>query len=77
MIYTDLKFVVDTLREQRVKAPRVIVYCHSLDICANLYAHFYYELGDESYFPLGSDRVCNNRLFGMFHANTPEHNKED
>ena len=59
-----------------MKAPRVVVYCCSLDIRANLYAHFHYELGDDSYFPPGSDRICNNGLFGMFHANTPEHNKE-
>lgn len=73
---TDLKFVINSLREQKVNAPRVIVYCRSLDTCANLYAHFHYELGDESYFPPGSDRISTYRLFGMFHANTPEHNKE-
>ena len=72
----DLKFVVNSLREQKVNAPRVIVYCRSLDTCANLYAHFHYELGDESYFPPGSNRICRYRLFGMFHANTPDHNKE-
>ena len=28
------------------------------------------------YHPLGADKVSDNRLFGIFHANTPEHNKE-
>lgn len=73
---TDLKFVADSLKEQKVKAPRILLYCRSLDICANLYAHFHYELGDDSYFPPGCDRICSNRLFGMFHANAPEHNKQ-
>ena len=41
----DLKFVVDSLRECGVKAPRVIVYCRSLKMRANLYADFHYELG--------------------------------
>ena len=41
-----------------------------------MYAHFHYELGDDSYFPPGSDKVSDYRLFGRYHANTPEHNKE-
>lgn len=27
-----------------------IMYCQSLNMCANLYAHFLYELGDASYY---------------------------
>ena len=75
-IDTDMVSVVQSLKDLRSKAPRVVIYCRSLDMCANLYAHFLYELGDESYYPLGADKVSDNRLFGMFHANTPEHNKE-
>ena len=75
-IDTDMLFVLRSLKDLRSSAPRVLVYCRSLDTCANLYAHFLYELGDESYHPLGADKVCENRLFEMFHANTPEHNKE-
>ena len=75
-IDTDMLSVVQSLKELRSNAPRVLIYCRSLDTCANLYAHFLYELGDESYHPLGADKVSVNRLFGMFHANTPKHNKE-
>lgn len=57
-------------------ADRVLVYCQSLNMCADLYAHFLYELGDKSYYPPGSEKVSDNRLFAMFHANTPQHNKE-
>lgn len=63
------KFVIDSLREQKVKAPCSLVYCRSLYICVNLYSRFHYELSDDS---PGSDRICKNRLFGMFDANTPK-----
>lgn len=75
-IDADLKSVVDSLREFGIRAPRLIVYCRSLDMCANLYAHFHYELGDNSYYPPGSEQICSNRLFGMFHASTPANNKD-
>jgi len=45
-------------------------------MCANLYAHFHYELGDNSYHPPGSEKLSDDRLFGMFHANNPQHNKD-
>ena len=57
-------------------SPRVIVYCRSLDMCADLYAHFHCELGIDSYYPPGADAISDNHLFGMFHANTPQHNKD-
>ena len=49
----------------------MIVYCHSLNICADLYAHFHFELGD-----VYAAYVSDNRLFGMYHSNTPQHNKD-
>ena len=72
---TDLNGVVVSLKQLKNMAPRIIVYCRILDVCADLYAHFHFELGDGSYYP-GAERVSDNRLFGMFHANTPQHNKE-
>ena len=45
-------------------------------MCANLYARFHYEFGDDSYYPPWSQKISDNRLFGMFHANTPQYNKE-
>ena len=29
-----------------------------------------------SYYPPGSNKISDNRLFGMFHASTPEHNED-
>ena len=72
----DLNFVLESLKFQKLNAPRVIIYCRSLDMCASLYAHFHYELGDESYYPSGAPHLCCNRLFGMYHSNTPERNKD-
>ena len=75
-IETDLDCYLKSLKNLRSKAPRVLIYCQSLNMCANLYAHFLYHLGDESYDPIGSEKVSDNRLFGMFHSSTPEYNKD-
>lgn len=73
---TDFFSLVTTLREKMVDTPRVIVYCQSRDRCADLYAHFHYELGEASYYPPGSPHVSDYRLFGMYHADTPQYNKD-
>ena len=43
---------------------------------ADLYEHFLFSLGDDSYYPPGVPHVSDNRLFTMYHANTPSHNEE-
>ena len=63
------------LLANNIKAIRTIVYCQSLDTCANLYIHFHSKLGDAIYFPTGADNTSDNRLFGMFHAKTDDYNK--
>ena len=75
-IETDFLSVIINLREKQVGAPRVLVYSRSLDTCADLYAHFHYELGDASYYPPGSPHLSDHRLFGMYHAATPQYNKD-
>lgn len=74
-IEEDFAPLVESVRLHRAKAKRVIVYCRSLNRCADLYAHFHAELGSDSYDPPGAPHISDNRLFGMFHANTAEHNK--
>jgi len=54
----------------------MIVYCQSLDMCANLFIHFMCVLGDQCYYPPGAEQVSDNCLFGMFHAKTDDYNKE-
>lgn len=73
---SDFSDLLSTLREKVVETQRVIVYCRSLNMCSYLYAHFHYELGATSYYPPGSPQLSENRLFGMFHSSTPQHNKD-
>ena len=42
----------------------VIVYCPSPNICSDIYATFHYELGQDSYYPPGSEQnsVLGNAL---------------
>ena len=56
----------------------MIVYCRSLNMCSALYGHFHYTLGDKSYmyYPPGAECKSDNRLFGMYHSKTDDHNKE-
>ena len=75
-IEMDLQPVLESLKQYKNQAPCVIVYCHSLNICADLYAHFLFELGNASYYPSGAAHISDNRLFGMYHSNTPQHNKD-
>ena len=72
----DFTDVIKDLSRNSVKAKRLIVYCRSLDMCANLYAHFHLTLGDSSYYPPGSPKLSDYRLFGMYHSKTPQHNKD-
>ena len=75
-VENDLSFLVKDLAANSVLANRVIVYCRSLNLCASLYAHFLHTLGDKSYHPPGSEQISDNRLFGMYHSKTDDHNKE-
>ena len=75
-IEEDLKHVVADLKTNSIDAKRVIIYCRSLNMCSNLYAHFLYELKENSYFPACAPQISKNRLFGMYHSNTVNHNKE-
>ena len=75
-IEMDMAHLVSSIQTHSITAERVIVYCRTIDLCADLYAHFLHSLGESSYFPLGSDQVSDNRLFGMYHSNTPFYNKQ-
>ena len=63
---TDVHDLLASLRENLIHTLRVIVYCKSLNMCANLFAHFLYNLGSPSYYPPGADQVSDNKLFVYF-----------
>ncbi len=75
-IESDFSDLIVSLRQNQVQTPRVIVYCRSLNMCADLYAHFHFELGSSSYYPDHAPHVSDNRLFSTFHACTPQYNKD-
>lgn len=75
-IEKDLESVLRDLRENSCNANRVLIYCQSLNMCSNLYSHFLYALSDRSYHPPESDKLACNRLFGMYHSGTADHNKD-
>ena len=75
-IESDFSELLDSLHKHQNSTPRAIIYCQSLDMCSNLYAHFHFELGPLSYYPVDSPHISDNRLFGMFHSCTPQYNKE-
>ena len=73
---TDFKKLLIDLQKHLISAPRVVVYCKTLMMCADLFSYFSYEMGDAQYYPPGSPQLSDHRLFGMFHASTPVHSKE-
>lgn len=73
---TDFQELLSTLRKKLIASPRVIVYCKTLLYCADLFSHFSYEMGSSQYYPPGAPELSDNRLFGMFHASSPQHSKD-
>ena len=72
----DFVHIVEDMRSNSLNANRVFVYCCSINMCSDLCANFLYELQEMSYYPLDAEQISDNRLFGMFHSNTADHNKE-
>ena len=72
---SDLDHIVQSLKESNIQAERIIIYCRSLNMCADLYDYFQDALQDHSYYPPSAEHVASNRLYGMFHAHTPQENK--
>ena len=70
---TDFSESLSTLKEKQKDTLRVIVYCRTLMICADLFSRFSYEMWKSQYYP---PELSENRLFGMFHASTPQHSKD-
>ena len=73
---TDLSESLSTLKEKQKDTLRVVVYCRTLMICADLFSLFSYEMGKSQYYPPSAPKLSENHLFGMFHASTPQHSKD-
>lgn len=72
----DLKDTVEAVCKYQIHSPRVLIYCQSRNMCADIFSHFLYALGSASYHPAGADHKSHNRLFAMFHAGTLPRIKE-
>ena len=73
---TDFSESFSTLKEKHKDTLRVVVYCRTLMICADLFSRFSNEMGKSQYYPPSVPELSENRLFGMFHASTPQHSKD-
>ena len=73
---TDFSESLSTLKEKQKDTLRVSVYCRTLMICADLFSCFSYEMGKSQYYPPSAPERSENRLFGLFHASTPQHSKD-
>ena len=61
------------LRNERTMCPRTIIYCRSLDDCANLYLYFKSEMGQKFTEPCGAPtQFSKYRLLDMFTGCTDE-----
>ena len=65
--------ILSDLKHNSLKANKVVIYSIFF---SSLYAHFIYELGDQSYYPPGAEKLASNRLLGMYHSGTADHNKD-
>ena len=70
---TDFSESLSTLKEKQKDTLRVVVYCR---ILADLFSRFSFEMGKSQYYPPSAPELSENRLFGMFHASTPQHSKD-
>ena len=59
----SFQWLVKQLCLQRVKLPKVLIFCCSVATCANLYKLFLTSLREESYVPLGISLTITNQLF--------------
>lgn len=75
-IDSDFAELLATLQMKLAATPRVIVYCRTLMMCADLFSYFDAEMDATQYYPPGSKEQSDNRLFGMFHASSPQHSKD-
>ena len=72
---TEISESLITFKEKQKDTLRVIVYCRTLMICADLFSRFSNEMGKSQYYPPSAPELSENRLFGMFYAST-QHSKD-
>ena len=75
-IGNDIYRVFAPLVRRLLNCERVLVYCKRIGHCADLFTLFHRELGARGYWPPGSPRRVENRLFAMYHSGSAEATKD-
>lgn len=57
--------IIKELREKAINVERVIIYCQTIKICANIYGVFKEELSEDMYF---SNDDITSRMIKMYHS---------
>ena len=70
---TTFKSVVERLKAERTKMPRMIIYGKSFGVCADLHLFFKAELGDCITEPIHAPNLSRFRLVDVFTSVTDEH----
>ena len=65
-IVTDFANLLSSLQLNLSLALQVILYCHTLNVCSNLYAYFLYELGTALYYPPGASQPATTDSLAFF-----------
>ena len=68
--------IVDRLRNERTKMPRMIIYTHSFAVCAQIYLLFETQLGADFLEPKDAPNIPKFRLADMFTSLTDQAQKE-
>jgi ATP-dependent DNA helicase RecQ len=71
-LYDILCPLVEELRNQKVAAPKTLIY-GSMEIIAECYSFFDRHLRNHQYYPTGAKQCAANRIFTQYHANYPPH----
>ena len=69
--------ILERLRNERQQMPRIIVYCHTYDMCADLFLYFKTSLGGEFTEPPLADELNKFALVNMFLGCTPSNVKTE
>ena len=75
-VSTTFKPVVERLKLERAKMPRMIIYGKSFGMCADIYLFFRAELGDSITEPLHAPNLSRFRLVDVFTSVTDQHQKD-
>ena len=70
------KPLLDTLRKDRDKCPRTIVYCQSFNTCGDIYMYLTQSLGHECIELVDVPNIPRFRLVDMYISVTDQHHKD-